>query len=400
MQRMPSEIRDLIVENVYPDVPAVKACSLTCRAWLPNARRTLFHSISLDPKSHGHAFRRLLASSPHVTPYIRELEIRVRTAAQLRWDNDTIQGVSWPTLQGLQRIREPESATLMALLQSAFPSNASPLKSVTSLIVAAMPITYAVITILAPHFPNVRTLTVDGCKGLSFTDFIKLLGAFPRVHTLRLVAAQWLHQKSVGFDSILTFPRLRRLEVSRKIDVAPLVTWMLDHSAASDLNSLSCSISSPKHAVAIGLLLHAVGDTLQHLEVGFAETQHPTDILVDARFDLTPCTGLRSLRMLCAEPQLSSYQPSLSWVVILLSKLDPPWLKEIVIVIRSSNLWALNLEALDVILSHARFASLERVVFDIEADTSGEQQGPEDRKQICRRMSELHAKGTLGFDDH
>lgn len=104
--------------------------------------------------------------------------------------------------------------------------------------------------------------------------------------------------------------------------------------------------------------------------------------------------------MLCSEPQLSSYQPSLSWVVILLSKLRAPRLKEIAIVIRLSNVWALNLEGLDVILSHARFSGLERVVFDIEADTSEKQHGSKYKKQICQRMSELHGKGVLQFEAH
>lgn len=86
--------------------------------------------------------------------------------------------------------------------------------------------------------------------------------------------------------------------------------------------------------------------------------------------------------------------------MILLSKLHAPLLKEITIVIRSSNLWALNLEGLDVVLSHVRFANLKRVTFDIELDVPSKRHAAEDRKLICRRMSESHAKGILDFGSH
>ncbi|EMD33522.1 hypothetical protein CERSUDRAFT_118095 [Gelatoporia subvermispora B] len=402
MEKIPPEIRDIIIENVYPDITALRACSLTCRAWLPSARRTLFRSISIDPKDTGLAFRRLLSVAPHIAPCVRALEIRVRTVTQRWWDvsDASLQAVSWPTLHGVQRFRDAEAGTPASLLQAVFPPGALPLRSVATLTLSALPVTGAVIALFARHAPDVRVLTIDGCKGLSFMDFIELVSAFPRLHTLRLVAAQWLHLKCAAGDPAFPFPRLRRLEVSRKVDFAPFVTWMVDHAAAEGLTSLACSISSLKHAIALGSLLHALGDCLRHLQIGFADTQHPTDILVNAQFDLSLCTGLCSLRILCAEPQLSSYQPSLSWVVILLSKLHAPLLKEITIVIRSSNLWALNLEGLDVVLSHVRFANLKRVTFDIELDVPSKRHAAEDRKLICRRMSESHAKGILDFGSH
>ncbi|OBZ72194.1 hypothetical protein A0H81_07964 [Grifola frondosa] len=100
--------------------------------------------------------------------------------------------------------------------------------------------------------------------------------------------------------------------------------------------------------------------------IGFQETRDPTDVLHTMHFDLSRCAGLRSLRISCSPLHHSSYRPSLSWILIILSKVNSPFLQEITFSIRHSDLCALNLEGLEVILSHARFKALKRITFDIE----------------------------------
>ncbi|GBE78845.1 hypothetical protein BKA93DRAFT_367289 [Sparassis latifolia] len=43
----PPEMQDHILDHLWSDRSALKACSLTCRAWVPTVRHHLFHSISL-----------------------------------------------------------------------------------------------------------------------------------------------------------------------------------------------------------------------------------------------------------------------------------------------------------------------------------------------------------------
>ena len=81
--------------------------------------------------------------------------------------------------------------------------------------------------------------------------------------------------------------------------------------------------------------------------------------------------------------------------MILLSTANSPQLKELTIAIYASNLCALNMEGLDVVLSHPRYSGLERVVFEIDF-----QKHPVDKWQIScvgTRMAAVRKRGLLQF---
>lgn len=64
--------------------------------------------------------------------------------------------------------------------------------------------------------------------------------------------------------------------------------------------------------------------------------------------------------------------------------------------IRMVDVCALNLEGLDVVLSHMRFKSLKQLIFDIEAQRdSSVDFAPE---IVCGRMSGVNAKGIIRLD--
>ncbi|KAH9935261.1 hypothetical protein B0H21DRAFT_759278 [Amylocystis lapponica] len=401
---IPAELRDYIIDQLHADRCALKACSLTCHAWLPRARYHLFQSIALDPRRCCNDFQRLIRSAPVVATYVRHVELRGNTGSPKWWAGDTqLPHLAWPTLGHTtppRRHGDSDVPEIVNSLERMLPCDAPPLRKVTSLCLSAIPIGAPITRALVLRFQNISVLSLDGCKALAFADFVDLLHAFSRVDTLRILAAQWLPRTSASLEvRHQSFPRLKRLEMSRKIDVAPLISWMLAQSVHSEIVSLSCSVSGEKSAFAIRNLLHAIGPTLEHLEIGFQETRDPTDVLQSTHLDLTSCTGLRRLRLSCSATHWSSYRPSLSWVVILLSKMESPQLGEIVLSIRRRDVCALNFEGVDVVLSQARFASLERLVFDIELQREFSE-FCEPEEPVRKRLSALDAKGVLRFDCH
>ncbi|KAL6307453.1 hypothetical protein BKA93DRAFT_727392 [Sparassis latifolia] len=401
---IPAEIRDRIIDTLHADRPALRACSLTCHGWLPRARYHLFRSVTFDPVHNSNVFKALIESSPIVANYVRDVEICGNGGMTTWWAGSTPSArmVRWPTLNHTPHPhRKSDAPDVVEWLDRTLPLAGTRLNRVISLRLSALAVSSIITQALVLRFKRVRVLSVDGCKALAFADFIELLQAFPQLEELHLLAAQWLPRiTTVPHAEKDIFPRLKKLEVSRKMDIAPLITWMLGESVHAEITFLSCVISGGKSASAIRDLLCALGSTLEHLEIGFQETRDPTEIIQATQFDLTSCTGLRTLRMCCSDlqPCCSMYHPSLSWVVILLSKMESPQLQKIVLFILSKDLCALNLEGLDVVLSHARFGSVKSLTFDIEVGV--EPHGFDIEVRLRNRMSALHTKGVLDFYFH
>ncbi|CCM01383.1 uncharacterized protein FIBRA_03434 [Fibroporia radiculosa] len=397
----PSELRDHVIDQLHDNRPALKACSLTCRTWLRRARYHLFSRVAFDSGQTGDAFGQLVRSSPTIIDFIQEVEL-CGTPVHTWWNTKTpaVSTIAWPTLDQTPRHRKESDVVETALwLQRILPSSTPPFSRLVSLKLSSLPISDTVTHALHCHFKNTTTLTLDGCKALALADFMDLLCAFPRLNTLRVLAAQWLpaiHCKAEKCAGSL--PRLRRLEMSRKIDAAPLISRILTESAHSDIVSLSCSVSGHNCAHAIRDFLHAARSSLEQLEIGFQDSRDPTDVLQTSQLDLTQSTGLRRLRISCSASHClmpSSYRPSLSWIVILLSTASSSQLQELVFSIRSADLCALNMEGLDVVLSGTRYTSLKSVKFEILL--SGQALGGMDHSWIRNRMPAIRMKGILSI---
>ncbi|KZT73705.1 hypothetical protein DAEQUDRAFT_808333 [Daedalea quercina L-15889] len=399
---LPCELRDRVIDLLHSDRQSLKACTLTCRAWLPRARFHLFRTISIDRGHAGDAFARLLQSSPAIAAYMQDIEINGSLGGSNWWTADSHKGmVRWPTLGPPTRTHTETDMTAADIwLHCVLPEDTRLLARVKSLRISALPLSHTLTATLQPHFQHIRVLSVDGCKALAFSDFTAFLRAFPRIDSLRLLAIQWLPRSSSPSEgSPRSYSRLRFLELSHKVDAAPFLYWMIEEGIHTDLTALSCSISGQKCASAVSQLLKTVGPTLERLVIGFRETGDTADVLRRSALELTHSTGLRSIRIQCSTISLtllhSSYRPSLSWIVILLSTANSAQLKELTISIYASDLCALNMEGLDVVLSHARYAGLERVVFEIDF-----QKHPVDKWQIScvgTRMAAVRKKGLLRF---
>lgn len=79
---LPPELTDRIIDFLHDDSAALKACSLTCRAWLPRSRFHKFNFIFLVGRLLGR-FTHLLRDYPHVGAYVDTMHLSVQSLAEV-----------------------------------------------------------------------------------------------------------------------------------------------------------------------------------------------------------------------------------------------------------------------------------------------------------------------------
>ncbi|KAI0924174.1 hypothetical protein AcW2_005127 [Taiwanofungus camphoratus] len=71
LPNLPPEICDYILDYLWDDPRTLRACSLTCRAWLPTTRLHLFHSMHLSEPEQRRRVETLLKGRSNTGEYIR-----------------------------------------------------------------------------------------------------------------------------------------------------------------------------------------------------------------------------------------------------------------------------------------------------------------------------------------
>lgn len=73
MDRIPPELTCIIIDYLRADKSSLRTCSLVCRQWTATAQLHLFHDIRILSEYLWSRLVSLLASSPHIGRYIREI---------------------------------------------------------------------------------------------------------------------------------------------------------------------------------------------------------------------------------------------------------------------------------------------------------------------------------------
>ena len=97
--RIPPELTDNIIHQLWDDKPFLELCGLVCRSWVPASRSHLFSDVLLDAKNIGRFIE--LSRSPHATMarHVRFLEYHAIRKA-LPWRHiDSLP--SFPSLEKL-----------------------------------------------------------------------------------------------------------------------------------------------------------------------------------------------------------------------------------------------------------------------------------------------------------
>ncbi|KAI0714329.1 hypothetical protein C8T65DRAFT_738790 [Cerioporus squamosus] len=413
-RRIPQEIYDEILANIRHDEDTLRSCSLVCHAWLPRARHHLFHSISLDPSSCSH-FEALAQSCPEFAPLVRVLELRGRVSTRRGWwdpENGSPANLAWPTLpgRGMQNNpsrRDSDVLETLSWLRDTFTSSSHgppgtiKLPNVRSLRLDEVTFDTDTVAFLWAAFPRIESLTLNGCSAMAFASLEDLLQSFQQLKSLHLLSVEWLPSQYSGSTHPSTLsastPRLSlaHLEFTRDIFVQPVFAWLLRASAHRTIRSLKCSIATQTSANALRSFLEASGPTLQQFSVTLSESRDPTAILETTQFDLSPCTGVERLALQCSSRGSMSEHNSLSWVLILLSKVCSPCLRDLHISIASTQLARLNLEGLDVVLAKTCYGSLRSLRFVFNGDTGRTAMGGTVERALRERLSTAHSHGII-----
>ncbi|KAJ7178217.1 hypothetical protein C8R46DRAFT_1076136 [Mycena filopes] len=95
---VPQELIDVIVDNLHDDIPSLKSCALTARAFVGSAQTHIFQRVEINPPRDRDSasptpcqnFHKLLISSPHIAPLVTDLSIvLVGSETSFGWDEYT-----------------------------------------------------------------------------------------------------------------------------------------------------------------------------------------------------------------------------------------------------------------------------------------------------------------------
>lgn len=273
----PPELRDLVIDCLRTDTVALRACSLTSKAWLPRSRHHLFRRVQVHPGHLGDAFKVLLQDCPEIGKYIREMDISgvgdetvVPEAFPGRWP--TLAHITAPAARK-DRVHRAD-----IWLANILPPSPNTLSRVTSLRLFSLPITPHLASLLGTHFGNVTIVNLDSCRSETFGDLLSLPRALVKVESLRMDGVKWfrpLYHRPEG--NTVTRPcSLKSLILTGKIDATTVIEWLVEQRRYESLFLLSCYLSSDASAIAVQKLLEAVGPALHELAVGFSEVNDPT----------------------------------------------------------------------------------------------------------------------------
>ena len=83
LSRLPQELQDEIINKLYDEAEALRACALTCRTFFPRAQKLIFSYITViagtSHKSEDYLTDRyfidILVNSPHISDYVRSVKL-------------------------------------------------------------------------------------------------------------------------------------------------------------------------------------------------------------------------------------------------------------------------------------------------------------------------------------
>ena len=246
MPRLPLELSDYIIDFLHDDAKALKACSLTCQAWVPAARFHLFRAVAVKTASNTSSFQRLLDRSPSLGLYVREL------SAEKLADIVAIATAEQPPSQ-------PAQNTLPVILAHT--------PSLRTLSLSHLDL-QCLLDVRGLGHPTVSSLTLSYCQFTDLADIIDLVSGFPRLTSLSLSGLTWKDEKRTPLPS--PAPTLRSLRLGREMDSERLFEWLQAASFHESLIDLSARCASEPEADLLGAYLKHAGPSLRSFSLDWS----------------------------------------------------------------------------------------------------------------------------------
>lgn len=179
---LPPELTDTIIGFLHNDKPAVAACGLVCRAWVPASRYQLFRAIHLYAYTQCIKFLNLLRVSPHIGCYVREVLLALSNNAATSVCIAAISSCA-PNVRELELVGTDDAP--FALFQDAL----SRLRSVRTLRLRLLQPRITDFLDILRTFPQVDTLVagIAACPGMEEEDDYEAVprDAWPRMSLVK-----------------------------------------------------------------------------------------------------------------------------------------------------------------------------------------------------------------------
>ncbi|KAF8464758.1 hypothetical protein JB92DRAFT_2052298 [Gautieria morchelliformis] len=369
---LPAELIDQVIHHLHDDLPSLRACCLTCRAWVRSARFHIFQNTVLSAE-RADALAVILEKSPTIFPFVRSLTINGHL--------------------------DPRHERLDNYLDAVIPAIAPKLTRLKTLRVQRVNLNQhpEVLPALIHNFPTLQELCIVSVNFNRVSEFAALMVLHPFLECLDLEFV-WLksvttesHRESVSheYPASALPSRLRCIKLNR-ISLS-LIDWMSFYYDVLPVHTLTQSSNIFIDDIPqMAKLLKTIGPSLEHLT--FCIYQYIWESPDEEKMKLLSSnTGLRTLSF--SQLVLSPYAESYAWLPILLSQVRSHYIEEISFVFIWNHVNEIESLDLQDVQTEPVFSRLKRVIFR----WSGGVNPAEGSQAIRARMNELDGIGLLVF---
>ncbi|KAF8532439.1 hypothetical protein JB92DRAFT_3103902 [Gautieria morchelliformis] len=367
----PGELIDQVIDHLHDDPPSLRACCITCRAWVPSARFHIFHDIVLSAE-HADALAVLLETSPHISPLVRSL---------------TINGHLDKMHKGLDYY-----------LEAVIPAIAPKLTRLKTLRVERVTLAKQhpkVLSALIHNFSTLQELHISVVLFNRFRDLAALIVAHPFLECLDLGAILW-NFKSVTAESHVfqEYPALHsRLRCIKWHSISlSVIDWLSAYYHVLPVHTVTqISYISIHELPQMARLLQLIGSSLEHVAFSISQ-RSPEKPKMDV---LSSNTGLRTLTFNSILLSLE-YPRTYAWLPVLLSQVTSHYIEEISFGLnwyQVKLIETVDLKLVQDIITKPVFSGLKRVIFQWYGGVD-----PVEGSQAIRaQMDQLNRMGLLVF---
>ncbi|KAI1791714.1 hypothetical protein LXA43DRAFT_920061 [Ganoderma leucocontextum] len=394
--RLPPELCDQTIDHLWDDLDALRACSLTCKDWLPSSRYHLFRNVRLRHSDDVTRFRALIKSNPSIAPCVRKLSLSAE------YDRSAPDGVT------------PEDDAWVNSAAELFPM----LQHVATLALARVrwhALSGRTRAAFLAMFKSVRQLFLFEVSFDASRDVFAFLSAFPALHELYFHAVSWATDSPSPFE--LDEPPPSHDEEPPRMQLSylfldptsspTLVTeWLLRRPGEHSLQTIQLCWRELDSTKAVGDLLRASGSSLESLHVEFpaglsshSDGDTDTDVFRD-NLSLADNTGLRALHFGGLDVRASRTfveRRLFPWVTAMLAQVHSRHLQEVSFLLEIADvpdLLALDWARIDADLSREELRGLV-VMFRVCVSCERVGIEKEVKREIGERLGGFQRRGTL-----
>lgn len=256
---LPPELVDEAIDHLWDDTQTLRACSLTCRAWVPSSRLHLFRTVRVRSAEDCVRLAALLNSSPIIARCIRKLTVSADYCG-VDPDQRGLEDDGWINT-AVELLTKLECVHTLALSRLRWHALTPETKHAFSRV-----------------FKTVKTLLLFEVRFHESADVLGFLSGFPELSELYFHGVSWIHESRNPFpsewqiDSVA--PGTEQMQLSYLFldprSSPTLVTeWLLNHPVEQKLRTIQLCWREMEDAKALGDLLQVSGSTLERLQVEF-----------------------------------------------------------------------------------------------------------------------------------